>query len=876
MPWRADIYAPVTAIRLGDRGLTSVRLCRSIHFVKQSTSLRRWFLGAALCAGLPALSVAQQIPPRPPGMSDEQLRQELRNRGLGDVLRQRIQQSGLTPDQIRARLRAAGYPENLIDEYMRPAQPGRDSVAPSAQVLRAARTLGFTDFELNREDTLVFRDSVVLTRADSLFLDSLEFDLTVDSVPLVPDSTGVMRLDTAAARRFVLRLRRPRVFGLDVFRRATSQFAAVATGPVDASYRVGPGDELVLILTGDVEQVHQLAVSREGFVVIPQVGQIAVANLTLGQLRSLLYQRVGRVYSSVRDTPNATTRLDLTVTRVRTNQIFVTGDVARPGAYPVSALGTVLNALYQAGGPSERGSFRDVRVVRAGAVVRTVDLYDYLVRGGTTDDIRLENGDVVFVPPRGAQVTITGRVLRPGIYELKPGDDLRTVIAAAGGLQADAYTGRASIERVLPVEQRGPDGRERIVVDVDVARAMAGSGPATPLMAGDKVEVFAVVVPVRGRVEIAGGVWRPGTFALVPGMRLSQLVASAGGLRDVAYRDRVHIVRTLPDSTRRLIPVDLRAGAADPELMEFDRITVFSRVDFRGERTISVFGAVNEEGTVEFADSMTLRDAVLLAGGLRDEAYLLEAEISRVPATPGRDTAAILIRVPLDSTYVVDPTGYFRRATAGRAESPVLYPYDNVFIRALPAWSVQRNVVITGEVRFPGRYTLHRPDERLADVLRRAGGFTDAAYAAGTQFHRPSARTRVGLDVERLMRDGGHRDNLILLAGDSIVVPRYQPVVLVEGSVNAPTGVSFAAGRSADYYVERAGGFTRRADRKRTYIVQANGAVATRGEQVLPGARVVVPELPPGTAPRDWVPIVQAAAGVLSSLVAIIVVLNQR
>lgn len=874
MPWGADIYAPVTAIRLGDRGLTSFRLCRSIHFVKQSTSLRRWLLGAALSVGLPAVSVAQQIPPRPPGMSDEQLRQEIRNRGLGDVLRQRIQQSGLTPDQIRARLRAAGYPENIIDDYLRPAA-GRDSLPPTSQTLRAARALGFGDFDLVGGDSLLVRDSVLLTRADTLFLDSLEFDVELDSVPLLRDSSGVMRLDTAAARRFVRRLRRPRVFGLDVFRRATSQFAAVATGPVDASYRVGPGDELVLILTGDVEQVHPLAVTREGFVVIPQVGQIAVANLTLGQLRSVLYQRVGRVYSSVRDAPNATTRLDLTVTRVRTNQIFVTGDVARPGAYPVSALGTVLNALYQAGGPSERGSFRDVRVVRAGTVVRTVDLYDYLVRGGTTDDIRLENGDVVFVPPRGGQVTITGRVLRPGMYELKPGDDLRTVITAAGGLQADAFTGRASIERVLPVEQRGPDGRERVVVDLDVARALSGIGPATPLVAGDQIEVFAVVVPVRGRVEIAGGVWRPGTYAMAPGMRLSQLVASAGGLRDVAYRDRVHIIRTLPDSTRRLIPVDLGQGGADPELMEFDRVTVFSRVDFRSERRVMVYGAVNDEGPVAFADSMTLRDAVLLAGGLRDEAYLLEGEISRVPPQLGRDTAAILIRVPLDSSYVVDGTGYFRRATGGPAVSPMLYPYDNVFIRQLPGWAVPRNVVVTGEVRFPGRYTLQRQDERLADVLRRAGGFTDGAHAAGTQFHRLSAQTRAGLDVERLMRDPGHRDNLILLGGDSIVVPRYQPVVRVEGSVNAPTGVSFAAGRSAEYYVERAGGFTRRADRKRTYIVQANGAVATRGERVLPGARVVVPELPAGTPTRDWVPIVQAAAGVLSSLVAIVVVLNR-
>jgi len=429
----------------------------------------------------------------------------LDQQGLAGLLRQRIQQSGLSSDQIRARLRSAGYPESAIDAYLSPVAAGQQLPAPSLQTLRAATAAGLGDFGLLTDTLNALRRQVVLSLGDSILLDSLGFVLGRDSVPGKSDVDGVVRLDTVAALRMSAWLRRPRVFGLDVFRRTTTQFSPVAAGPVDAAYRLGPGDELILILTGDVDVVQELPVTREGFIVIPQVGQISVANLTLEQLRTLLYTRLARVYSGVRRGPGATIHFEVTVSRVRMNQIFVNGEVARPGSYPVSALGTVMSALYQAGGPTEAADFRDIRVLRGGQVTRTLDLYDYLARGITRDDIRLEQGDVVFVPPRARRVQISGSVLRPGFYDLAASEDLRELIQFAGGLLPEADRARAHVERILPAGQREQGGRDRVALDVNDLSAVVDSSASHSfrLEPDDRVTIYPVASPVRSRVLAA-------------------------------------------------------------------------------------------------------------------------------------------------------------------------------------------------------------------------------------------------------------------------------------------------------------------------------------------------------------------------------------
>jgi protein involved in polysaccharide export with SLBB domain len=553
------------------------------------------------------------------------------------------------------------------------------------------------------------------------------------------------------------------IFGQNMFSERTTQFAPNLAGPVDDSYSLGPGDELVLILTGDVEAAYTLDVTREGFVVIPQVGQLHVANLTLGQLRELLYTRLGRVYSGVHRGANASTKFSVSVARLRTNQVFVVGDVARPGSYRVSSAGTALTALYAAGGPTENGSLRRIEIRRGGQVVDTLDVYDYLLRGDASHDARLQSGDIVFVPVHGARVRIVGEVVRPATYEMTGGETLADLILAAGGYSPDASRERVQIERILPPAQRAEGGRDRVVMDIvaqrgsgeaeqrapgggadddsngaDAATATNGAripntsagdpldraAMAVSLAAGDVVRVFPVTTRIRNRITVAGDVWAPGQQGFTPGMRLSDAIERSGGTKPDVYLGQILVTRLLPDSTRIQLRSSFRdstgAVAKDFELNEDDEIRVFSVAEFRPLRWVSISGAVRKSGRVRYREGMTLRDLVLLAGGLEQSAYLNEAEIARLPENRSAGVTAHTIRVPLDSTYLFErdaggkylgPPGI--PAPESKAPEVELQPYDNILILRQPNWDLQRTVVITGEVKFPGRYSLMSKKERL-------------------------------------------------------------------------------------------------------------------------------------------------------------------
>src|SRR3989441_8013766 len=368
------------------------------------------------------VAIAPEVAAQQP--SATQIQQALQQQpGLADQVRSRISQSGLTAEQIRARLAASGYPASLLDPYLGQGTGGSGLGVPSAQELAALQALGLPS----------------LTNQ------------------LLPYDTGLVRSARTTPSE---------VFGVDVFQRTTTQFLPLLAGPVPADYKLGPGDNLVLILTGDVELTYSLPVTREGFILIPQVGQVHVANLTLDQLRDVLYTRLGRVYSGVRRGANATTRFDVTVANVRANQVYVVGEVSQPGAYQISSLGTVFTALYAAGGVTERAKLRGVEGQRLGKTVATLDLYDYLLRGNTRNDIRLETGDVIFVPIHESRVRVSGAVLRPAIYETKSAETLADMISAAGGFRADAALERVTVLRILGAPERGTQAMARQAIIV--------------------------------------------------------------------------------------------------------------------------------------------------------------------------------------------------------------------------------------------------------------------------------------------------------------------------------------------------------------------------------------------------------------------------
>ena len=700
--------------------------------------------------GVVGPGIAQNPPP--PSQAQGALERAIeQNPGLADVLRQRIQQSGLTPEQVRARLQAGGYPSNLLDPYLSATPLGQGAPAPGVQELTAIQALGLQP---------------IAVRVDSL-----------------PVDTGLISSGRGEGGEG-----RSRVFGVDVFRRTTTQFMPLLAGPVPADYKLGAGDVFVLILTGDVELAYTLQITREGFVLIPQVGQVYVSNLTLDQLRDVLYQRLGRVYSGVKRSAGATTRFDVSVANVRVNQVYVVGEVSQPGAYRISSLGTVLTGLYAAGGVTERANMRGIQIQRLSKTVATLDLYDYLLRGDTRNDIRLETGDVIFVPVHGTRVQISGGVLRPAIYDLGPSESLSDLIRVAGGFRPDAELRRIAIHRILLAGDRGPGPVLRTVVDV----ALPLASSTTRGSAGHRGEdpMSGVIIPTVG-------------------------------------------------------------------LQDGDSVVVDLVPSLGGSYYVAIAGMVIKPGQYPWHPGMTLRELVLLARGPRVGAYLKEAEIARLPEDRTKGQLATTIREPMDSTYLFerDSLGRFvgppGPATLGSGTPEVqLQPYDNVLILRQPEWGFQRTVVVMGEVRYPGTYSLRTKTERLADIINRAGGLTSQAYPDGIRFVRGTGGIgRINVNLTRALRDTNSRYNIILQSADSIHVPEYQPSVKVLGAVNSPGSVLWEQGRDLDYYLSSAGGFTYRADKGRVNVRYANGEVRTKRKTLFfssvprpgPGSEVFVP-----------------------------------
>lgn len=790
----------------------------------------------------------------------QQVQQALATRpGLSSLVRSKIGASGLSGDQIRARLSAAGYPSTLLDAYL----PGSDTTqTPEAggDVLAAVRALGLAD-------------------ANELETAQNAGAATAQLAPQAP------------ARTTQVAAQNP-IFGLDVFRRSTSQFEPDLAGPVDASYKVGPRDVLALILTGGVETSYTLEVTREGFIVVPQVGQVYVANLTLGQIEDVLYNRLKAVYSGIGRGSAGSTHYYVTVAKLRTNQVFVIGDVTAPGSYQVSSAGTMLTALYAAGGPNDNGTLRDVQLKRDGKIVDHLDIYDYLIGGNSAGDARLETGDVVFVPVHSARVKISGEVIRPATYELGRAETLRDLIQMAGGFTATAGRRRVLVHRIVPATERsGEGGRDRTVLDISSDQFASGYGPALPLEDGDEVEVFGIAARVRNHITVDGAVWTPGSQGYVAGMTLSDALKRAGGVKpDV--KD-VLISRLQSDQTRaelRTSFVDsLGTPANDLALQEDDSLVVFGQRDFRPNRYVAITGAVRDGGKFPWREGLTVRDLVHMAKGLDDGAYLVRAQVARLPEERSSGQLAKTISVPLDSTYLLErgldgkyygPPGI--AATTSQAPDFVLQPYDNVLILRQPNWQLERTITVQGEVKFPGDYTLESKSERISDVIRQAGGLNPRAYPGAAVFIRPTdGLGRIGVNLSEALTKPDSRDDFVLLPGDTLLIPEYRPTVKVEGAVNSPITLAYVPGWTLTDYVNGAGGATYNGDKDRAFVRQPNGMVEPYRTRFLllpnhdprpeAGATVVVPTKDPNDK-KDWLAFAGSVAQIAISTAGILAI----
>ncbi|MDH3222273.1 MAG: SLBB domain-containing protein, partial [Gemmatimonadota bacterium] len=634
-----------------------------------------------------------------------------------EEVRRALAESGMSQAEIRSQLAAAGMSATLLDGFL----VSDDSGIP-------ARV-----------------DSKVVAALQALELDGYDADGLAD-VPFVSGMQDSIPSDSIAPSP---------VFGLDVFRRASSQFQPLLTGPAPDDYELGPGDELVVVLTGDVEIAHELQVNRGGFIVIPDVGRVSVANQPMRSVQGLIRRRLAQSYSGV---AAGTTTVDVTLAKFGVNQIYVTGEIAQPGAYQLSSIATVTNALYAAGGPTELGSLRDVRVRRRTGEEVSLDLYPYLLSGRVDQDVILRQGDVIFVPLRGRRVRVAGAVQRPAQYELREGEDLKHLLEASGGFAADARRDRVTVHRILlPGEARG--GAPRAAIDLELPPATDRNLASLPVIGG-------VVVP-------------------------------AVGLQD---GDSV-VVDRVPAVTDGLY--------------------------------VTIGGLVEGPGQFPWRPGTTLLDLILLARGPLIGADLRHAEVSRLPEDRTGGSLATIHRVPLDrralSTNELLSGGGGGGAIGaqlpdeGSIPDFYLEPFDDVRILRLPDFEMQRTVFVAGEVPVPGRYALETRNDRVTDVLARAGGLLPSAYAPGARLIRSQGRLgSINLDLASALKDPSREHNLALEPGDSLFIPVYSPTVTVRGAVNSPVTVLYEEGRGVDYYVENAGGFRHDADQDRLSVRYAN------------------------------------------------------
>ncbi|MFN8179874.1 MAG: SLBB domain-containing protein [bacterium] len=660
-------------------------------------------------------------------------------------------------------------------------------------------------------------------------------------------------------------------FGYGLFEGSPENYSQPALGPVDPEYPLGPGDTVILDVWGDTVFRVERSLDREGGINLPDVGRVVLAGLKLSDATSLLRRRLADVYSGLGGPENkATTHLAVTLGNLRVIRVFVVGRVRRPGGFDLSAASTVFHGLFYAGGPTREGSLRDIRLVRGGKEIAKLDVYAYLRTGKRDGDVRLENDDTIFIPARGPRMTVKGEVRTPGLYEMRDGETLKDLVETSGGLTETAFEGRIQVQRILtPAEQEGSKDDRKVF---DRAWAQASD---TPLKDGDIVTVFPITDRIRNFATISGEVRRPGTYELKDGDTVADLVRLAGGLLETAFLDRAELVRTHDDLSKEQLSVDVGKAVAgqpsyDLKLCGQDHLTVYSIWRLQDRHEVSVHGAVRSPGSYELRDRMTLRDLLLQAGGLLENAWTDEVEISRVRPEEGAEyRTAEIFHLPLGANYV-----------SRSGDDFFLQPWDNVFVRWIPNYELQRNVIVTGEVRFPGMYTLRSPTERLSTLIDRAGGLISTAYPAGFSLVRKKdGLGRVALDLERALKHPGSDDDVILFAGDSLFVPEQPKTVTVRGQVGYPTSLIYQKGMSIGDYVDRAGGTTEKADRGQIRVVYSTGAAAQVKRfwfdpPVLPGSTIIVPEKEEKSGVA-WGEVLRDSASILASLATAVLVVDK-
>lgn len=673
-----------------------------------------------------------------------------------------------------------------------------------------------------------------------------------------------------------------KIYGHQVFNSQSLTFEPSENLATPQNYRLGPGDEVVIDIWGTSEDHMRQTISPEGSIMISQIGPVYLNGLTIKDANQHIKSAFSRKYAGMND---AETDIQVTLGQVRTIQVDILGEVATPGTFRMSPFSSVFHALYRAGGINDIGSLRNIQVLRNGKKVAGVDIYDYLFKGKTSGNIRLQEGDVIIVPPYEQLVNIDGNVKRPMYYEIKPDETVKSLLDYAGGFTGDAYGGMVRLSR--------QSGTENELYNID-----RGEFATYRLQDGDIITVGTILDRYANRVELKGAVYRPGMFAIGDGLKtVRDLIDKADGVTEDAYTDRVLLYREGPEKQLEVVALDLkdilRGAAPDITLKRNDMLVISSVNELEERGDVYIGGQVARPGAYPYAANSTVEDLIFQAGGLLEGASTARVDISRrivdPSATEATNQLAQEFTVSIENGLAIGKGKGFR-----------LKPYDRVEVRRSPGYAPQETVAIDGEVLFAGTYTLRKRNERLSEFVTRAGGLIDGAYIKGAHLSRRLSESElaarkealrlamsnnsenmgdsiaidkidlsnmynVGIDLEKALANPGSDYDLVLMPGDSLYVPEKQSTVKISGDVMFPNAVIYEPGKKLSHYINQAGGYGQRAKKVKAFIVYMNGTVARakRNTPIEPGCHIIVPSKPQNGG-TDWSKILTLTTGFMS------------
>jgi len=688
-----------------------------------------------------------------------------------------------------------------------------------------------------------------------------------------------------------------KIFGLEIFNNGVLSFEPNLRIATPANYVIGPDDEIVINIYGYQEAKYNVTVTPEGDITIPFAGTLYVAGLTMEQASAKIRNKLASSgYSNIR---TGLTKVNISIGRIRSIKVTILGEVNRPGSYTFPSLATVFNALYLSGGPNEIGSMRNIQVIRNGKVIDHLDMYDFLVNGNQSGNIQLQDQDVIRIPPYTTRVSFEGEVKRPGLFEVKEGENLQQVLGFAGGFTDSAYTASIKAYKTTDTEKR--------IFDIEKFK-FASYFPSR----SESYVVSKVINRFANRVIIQGAVYLPGEYELSEGLTAGELIKKAQGLKEEAYLERGLIKRLSANLTEEVIsfnPASVLAGTAkDILLQKNDEVTISSVLNFRDKQTIIINGEVRKPGEFPYQANMSLKDALLLSGGFTDAATSQRIEIARRINKEGFDTTDLEIAqvINVESLASLDVNG----------NDIKLKPWDVIVVRKNPSFRTQVNVRIEGEVAYPGNYVLQSKNEKVSDLLKRAGGLTREAYPLGVYLKRINNKTvvdqltsqkvskiqeelkdttkkveeeilrpfdQMAINLTDVITNPGGIDDITLEEGDVLTIPRRKSEVRISGEVLFPTQIVYEDNMSMEDYLNRAGGMTDVADKKKLYVLYPNGNVSRttrylfskRYPEITPGAEIIVPKKPDNKKNRlstaELIGITTAITSLAGVLIALIV-----